>query len=112
MTFTVVFLTAIIALIISKTRTIVLRNKLDSKNEKRLLITGALIILFLITNATLPYPQSLYWFIALGVASVGSILSFNIIKTEFKRFMALEAKDRVINVLFYSLLVIVTNLYI
>ncbi|WP_439151068.1 hypothetical protein [Winogradskyella sp.] len=112
MTFTIVFLTAIIALIISKTRTIILRNNLDSKNEKRLLITGSLIVLFLITNATLPYPQSLYWFIALGVVSSSSILSYSVIKREFKRFMALETKDRVVNVLFYSLLIIVTNLYI
>lgn len=112
MTFTIVFLTAIVALIVSKTRTIILRNNLDSKNEKRVLITGSLIVLFLITNATLPYPQSLYWFIALGVVSTSSILSFNVIKREFKRFMALETKDRVVNILFYSLLIIVTNLYI
>lgn len=112
MTFTIVFLTAIVALIVSKTRTIILRNNLDSKNEKRVLITGTLIVLFLITNATLPYPQSLYWFIALGVVSTSSILSFNVIKREFKRFLALETKDRVVNVLFYSLLIIVTNLYI
>jgi hypothetical protein len=112
MTFTIVFLTAIIALIVSKTRTIVLRNNLDSKSEKRVLITCSLIVLFLITNATLPYPQSLYWFIALGVVSTSSILSHTVIKREFKRFMALETQDRVVNVLFYSLLIIVTNLYI
>lgn len=112
MTFTIVFLTAIVALIVSKTRSIILRNNLDSKNEKRVLITGSLIVLFLITNATLPYPQSLYWFIALGVVSTSSILSFTVIKREFKRFMALETKDRVVNILFYSLLIIVTNLYI
>jgi len=112
MTFTIVFLTLIIALIVSKLKTIVLRNNLDSKNEKRLLITGSLLVIFLITNATLPYPQSLYWFIALGVICTGSILSFNVVKTEIKRFMKLSAKDRFVNVLFYSLLLIVTNIYI
>ena len=112
MTITIVFLTAIIALIASKMRTITLRNNLSSKSENRLLITGVLIALFLVTNATLPYPQSLYWFIALGVICVGSILSFDVIIKEGKRFMVLKAKDKVLNVLFYSLLVIVTNVYI
>ncbi len=79
MTFTIVFLTVIIALIVSKTRAIVLRNNLDDISEKRLLITGGLLILFLITNVTLPYPESLYWFIGLGIVFTGIILSFNVL---------------------------------
>jgi hypothetical protein len=112
MTFTIVFLTVIIALIVSKAKTIALRNNLNTKNENRLIITCGLIILFIITNATLPYPQSLYWFIALGVVFVGSILSFEIIKYEYKRFKTLKMRHKAQNVLFYSLLVIVTNIYI
>ena len=77
MTFTIVFLSLVIALIIGKIRAIVLRNNLDTRNEKRVLITGVLLILFLITNVTLPYPQSLYWFIGSGVIFSGLILSFN-----------------------------------
>ena len=112
MTFTIVFLTAIISLILSKTRAIVLRNNLDAKNEKRVLITGVLLIIFLITNVTLPYPQSLYWFIGLGVVSIGVILSFNVLKREVKRFLSLNTKDKIVNVLFYSLLIVVTNIYL
>ena len=111
MTFTIIFLTAIIALIVSKTRAIVLRNDLDAKAEKRVLITGVLIVLFLITNATLPYPQSLYWFISLGVLFVGSILSYNVLRLELKRFWSLSSKDKIINVFFYSFVIVVTNIY-
>lgn len=112
MTFEIVFLSLIIALIISKTRAIVLRNNLDTKNEKRVLISGVLLALFFITNATLPYPQSLYWFIALGVTFTSFILSYNILRKEVHRFMELTAKSKVINVLFYSLLLVVTHIYL
>lgn len=112
MTFTIVFLTAITALIVSKIRAIVLRNNLDDVNEKRLLITGGLLILFLITNVTLPYPESLYWFIGLGIVFTGIILSFNVLKKEYKRFLSLSTKSKIVNVLFYSLLLVVTNIYL
>ncbi|WP_299112360.1 hypothetical protein [uncultured Winogradskyella sp.] len=112
MTFTIVFLTAIITLIASKTRTIVLRNNLDTKKEKRILITGVLLALFLITNATLPYPQSLYWFIGLGVAFTSIILSYSVVKIEIKRFLSLKTKDKIVNILFYSLLIVITNIYL
>lgn len=112
MTFTIVFLSLVIALIIGKIRAVVLRNNLDAKNEKRVLITGVLLILFLITNVTLPYPQSLYWFIGLGVIFSGLILSFNTLKKEISRFSNLNAKDKIINVLFYSLLIFVTHIYL
>ncbi|WP_426431708.1 hypothetical protein ACPX19_04325 [Winogradskyella sp. HB-48] len=112
MTFTTVFLAAIIALIIRKTRDIVLRNNLDSKKEKHFVIASTLLILFLVTNATLPYPESLYWFIGMGIVSAISILSYSVIKKEFKRFIALNTKEKVQNILFYSLLVVVTNIYL
>ncbi len=112
MIFTIVFLTAIITLITSKIRTIVLRNNLDAKNEKRILITGVLVVLFLITSATLPYPESLYWFLGLGVVFTSIILSYSVVKIELKRFLALKTKDKVVNVLFYSLLIVVTNIYL
>ena len=112
MTFTIVFLTAITALIVSKIRAIVLRNNLYDVNEKRLLITGGLLILFLITNVTLPYPESLYWFIGLGIVFTGIILSFNVLKKEYKRFLSLSTKSKIVNVLFYSLLLVVTNIYL
>ena len=112
MTFTIVFLTAIIALIVSKTKDIVLRNNLENKKEKRVLIASFLLILFLVTNATLPYPKSLYWFMGIGILFTGLILSFGVIKKELKRFMCLKTNEKIVNVLFYSLVLIVTNLCI
>lgn len=112
MIYTVVFLTALIAFIASKTRTIILRNNLDAKKAKRILIAGVLIALFLITSATLPYPESLYWFIVLGIVLTSIILSFDVLKIEVKRFISLSTKDKIVNVLFYSLLFVFTNFYL
>ena len=112
MSFTVVFLVIISSLIFLKLRDISVRNNLTVNSEKRLLISGSLVILFLITNATLPYPQSLYWFIFLGVMLIGSILCLDILKREALRFKNLKTKDLIMNVLFYSLFIIVTHIYI
>ena len=110
MTFTIVFLIVVIALIISKTKAIVHRNDLNSKNEKRILISSVIVVLFLITNVSLPYPESLYWFVGLSVVFTSIILSFNVLKKEFKRFATLRARDKVLNVLFYGLLIVVTHI--
>lgn len=112
MILTVSILSLLSAFILNKTRVISLRNNLNAKSEKRLIISSVLIILFLITNVTLPYPKSLYWFLVLGVIFVGSVLSFGTLKSEFNRFQKLELKDKVINVLFYSLLFTITNIYL
>ncbi len=112
MSFTVVFLVIISSLIFLKLRDISLRNNLTVNSEKRLLISGSLVILFLITNATLPYPQSLYWFIFIGVMLIGSILCLDILKREALRFKNLKTKDLIMNVLFYSLFIILTHIYI
>ncbi len=112
MSFTVVFLVIISSLIFLKLRDISVRNNLTVNSEKRLLISGSLVILFLITNATLPYPQSLYWFIFIGVMLIGSILCLDILKREALRFKNLKTKDLIMNVLFYSLFIIVTHIYI
>jgi len=93
-------------------RDISLRNNLEGTDEKRLVIAGGLVILFLITNTTLPYPQSLYWFLALGVLLIGSVLCSHIVKKEFNRFKKLSTKDRIQNFVFYSLFIVVTHLYI
>lgn len=112
MTFTIVFLTCITAFILFKIQTISKRHKLNTKVENRLVISGILLILFIVTNATLPYPESLYWFIVLGVLSVISVLSFEVIKKEFNRFKLLPVKERITNVMFYSLLITVTSILI
>ena len=112
MILSITILSLLSAFILNKARSISIRNNLNAKSEKRLIITSALIILFLITNVTLPYPKSLYWFIALSVILIGSVLSFDILKSEFKRFKTLGLKEKVVNILFYSLLFTVTNLYL
>lgn len=112
MTLSIIILIIFSAFILFKTRNISLRNNLSAKSEKRLVMSSILIILFLITNVTLPYPKSIYWFIALSVIFVVSFLSFDIIKAEFIRFKALKAKDKIVNVLFYTLLFAVTNIYL
>jgi hypothetical protein len=112
MSFTVVFLVIISSLIFLKLRDISVRNNLTVNSENRLLISGSLVILFLITNATLPYPQSLYWFIFLGIMLIGCILCLDILKREALRFKNLKTKDLIMNVLFYSLFIIITHIYI
>lgn len=112
MIFTITFLVIMASLIFKKLIDISKRNKLNSGAEKRLLSAGGLLILFYITHITLPYPQSLYWFIFLGVILLGSILCFNIIKVEIKRFKTLGFKEQIKNVLFYSLFIMVTHIYL
>ena len=112
MLLSITILSILSAFILNKTRSISVRNNLNAKSEKRLVISSVLIIIFLITNLTLPYPKSLYWFIGLGVIFTVSVLSFDILRSEYKRFKTLELKDKVVNVLFYSLLVTVTNIYL
>ena len=112
MIFSIIFIAIISSLILAKLRDVSVRNNLNLKSEKRLLVAGGLLILFLITNITLPYPQSLYWFLLLGVILIGSVLCLDILKKEIVRFKNLKTKDMLVNVLFYSLFIIVTNLYI
>lgn len=112
MTFTIVFLVIISSLIFIKLRDVSLRNNLNVYNKNRLLIAGGLVSLFLITNATLPYPQSLYWFLFLGVLLLGVLLCLNTVKKEVLRFKRLKTKDMVLNVVFYSLFIVFMHLYI
>ena len=112
MVYTIIFISIIIGLILIKMRDISKRNNLQEKDEKKLVIAGALLILFLITNVTLPYPQSMYWFVFAGIILVGSLLCVNILKNEAKKFKKLKFKDQLLNVLFYSLFFTVIHIYI
>jgi hypothetical protein len=112
MTFTIAFLISITAFILFKIKTISKRQNLKPNLEQRLVVSGILLIIFIVTHATLPYPESLYWFIVLGILAVISILSFEVIKKELQRFNRLSLKDRATNVVFYSLLVTVTTILI
>jgi hypothetical protein len=112
MTFTIVFLVFISSLIFLKLRDISLRNNLNVKSEKRLLVAGGLVIIFLVTNATLTYPESMYWFLFLAILLIGSVMCLDILKKEASRFKNLKTKDMIMNVLFYSLFMIITQIYI
>ena len=112
MTFTTLFITAISSLLFIKLRTISLRNNLNPMEDKRLIISASLIILFLITKVTLPYPDSLYWFIVLGVFLTSFAICYDIVKLELARFKALKVENKILNVLFYSLFIVVTHLFI
>lgn len=111
MTPTIVFLVTISSLIFLKMRDVSLRNNLNAESENRLLIASGLVSLFLVTKATLLYPQSIYWFLFFGVLLVVSVLCFDILKKEVLRFKKLKTKQMVTNVLFYSLYFIVIQLY-
>ena len=112
MALTFIFLVLISSLIFLKLRDVSRRNNLNVKSENRLLFSGGLVSLFVITNATLPYPQSLYWFLFLGVLLLGVVLCLNTVKKEVLRFKSLRTKDRVMNVLFYSLFIVLIHIYI
>lgn len=112
MTFTIVFLVIISSLIFLKLGDVAKRNNLTGNGEKRLLFSGGLVVLFLITNVTLPYPQSLYWFIFLSVLLTSILLCFDILKIETLRFKNLKVKDRIMNALFYSLFVVITHIFL
>jgi len=108
---TIIFISIIIGLIIIKMGDISKRNNLQAKDEKKLVMAGALLILFLITNVTLPYPKSLYWFMFISVILVGCLLCMKILKIEAKKFKKLKFRDQVLNVLFYSLFFVVIHIY-
>lgn len=112
MTSTIVFLAIISSLIFLKLNDISSRNKLNTKSENRLLIAGGLVSLFLITNTTLSYPESLYWFLALSVLLIGAILCLDVLKSEALRFKNLKLRDRIMNVLFYGFFIISIHLYL
>lgn len=112
MLFKVIFISALIALLLVKIKDISLRQNLNTFKERRLLLSGGLLILFLITSLLFPYPDSIYWFIVSAVLLVASSVSFDIMKIEIKRLNTLRKKDRILNVLFYSLIIVTTALYL
>jgi len=83
----------------------VLRNRLSKFEKIKLGVSITLVVLFIITSKTLPYPESLYWFILLSILLIAGLLSSKVIRVELKRQLALSKKDMVVNMLFYSLLV-------
>lgn len=112
MVYDLIFISVIVAFITIKLKDISLRQNLNTNKERRLLLSGGLVILFLMSTAVLPFPQSLYWFIVLGILFTVCLVSFDIIKLEWKRLLRLNKKDRLVNLLFYSLLIVFINIFI
>jgi hypothetical protein len=112
MTYDIIFIALIVAFLTVKLKDISLRHQLNESKERRLLLSGGLVILFLMASLLIPFPQSLYWFIVLGIVFTVVLVAFDIIKLEWQRLLRLKPKDRVINILFYSLLAVVVNLFI
>ena len=112
MVYNLIFISTIVAFITIKLKDISLRQNLNDDKERRLLLSGGLVILFLMSSAVLPFPESLYWFFVLGILFTICLISFDIVKMEWRRFLKLEKKKQVINVLFYSLLVVFTTIFI
>jgi len=112
MNLTLLFLIFVSLLILFKTKEVIRRNNLSEKKEKLLLTIISLIVILMVTNITLPYPQSLYWFLSIGLITSISIFFSSVIKHEYKRFSNLTLKDRILDGLFYCLLIITFNIYI
>ena len=110
MNFTLIVCLSLIVFAAYKVKEVVDRNNLKEKGQKHLIISSILLVLFFITNLTLPYPESLYWFLLIGTVIAISILSSDVIKSEYQRFKSLDKKKRILNLLFYSSLLVLINI--
>lgn len=112
MIYELIFISTIVALISIKLKDISLRHKLSSNKERRLLLSGGLVILFLLSTVFFPFPESLYWFIVLGLSFAVILMSLDIIKLELMRQRTLPVQKRVTNLLFYTLFIVFVNIWI
>ena len=112
MIYELIFTSTIVMLITIKLKDISLRHKLSASKERRLLLSGGLVILFLLSSVFLPFPESLYWFIVLGLSFTVILISLDIIKLELKRQRTLPIQERVTNLLFYSLFIVFVTIWI
>lgn len=82
------------------------RNNLTKLGKIKLTISSLLIVAYIATGYFLNYPDSLYWFIFSAVIIMSFSLSSKLVREEFKRYLALSNKDKCINVIYYSLVLI------
>jgi len=108
----IIFISIIVAFITIKLKDISVRQQLNQNKERRLILSGGLVVLFLLSSLTFPFPQSLYWFIVLGILFLVVLISSDIVKLEWRRQLSLPFKERIINLSFYSLLFVFINIYI
>ena len=94
---------SLISLLIYKVIDCVKRNNLNKLERTKFTISSLLILAYLSTGYFLNYPDSLYWFILLAVIILSFSLSSKLVREEFKRYLTLSTKDKVINALYYSL---------
>nr|WP_321246520.1 hypothetical protein [uncultured Psychroserpens sp.] len=103
MSITLIIGISLISLLIYKVIDCVKRNNLNKLERKKFTISSLLILAYLSTGYFLNYPDSLYWFILLAVIILSFSLSSKLVREEFKRYLTLSSKDKVINALYYSL---------
>ncbi len=96
----------LISLLLYKVFECVKRNKLNKLDKIKFAISSLLITSYIATGYFLNYPDSLYWFIFLAVIILSFSLSSKLVREEFKRYLALNNKEKCINILYYSLILI------
>ncbi|MEM5563549.1 hypothetical protein WNY78_00465 [Psychroserpens sp. AS72] len=94
---------SLVSLLIYKVFECVKRNKLNKLDRIKFTVSSLLIVAYISTGYFLNYPDSLYWFIFSAVIILSLSLSSKLVREEFKRYLALSNKDKVINALYYSL---------
>ncbi len=94
---------SLISLLLYKVLECVKRNNLTKLGKIKFSISSLLIIAYIATGYFLNYPDSLYWFIFLAVIILAFSLSSQLVRQEFKRYLALSNKDKIINTLYYTL---------
>ena len=97
---------SLVSILLYKVFECVNRNKLNKLDKIKFAISTLLIVAYIATGYLLNYPDSLYWFIFLAVIIISFSLSSKLVREEFKRYLALNNKDKFINVLYYSLVLI------
>ncbi|WP_040280593.1 hypothetical protein [Psychroserpens damuponensis] len=94
---------SLVSLLLYKLFECVKRNNLTKLDKIKFSVSSLLIAAYISTGYFLNYPDSLYWFIFLAVIILSFSLSSKLVREEFKRYLALSNKDKVINAIYYTL---------
>ncbi len=95
------------AILIYKFAVCMNRNPLSQLDKIKFGFSAGLIVAFIVITKILPFPESLYWFVFITILALSVLLSLKVVRLELKRFWTLSRKDRVINILYYPLLIAV-----
>jgi len=110
MSLTLVIGLSFLAILLYKVYDSVKTSNLTKLEQIKFVISAALILAFITTGYFFAYPQSLYWFIFTAVIILSLSLSSVLVRNEFKRYLALSSKDKIINTCYYALVLISLNI--